>query len=107
MFKWRFSLAVAGLAGILTCLFGIFQQTRLETLFFRTIVSVCIFSIAGFLIAILLNRFFRYLLDNCQTKGTQVDVTAGESLNTDAPHLSSEFTPLSPGNVKQVFRPKN
>lgn len=107
MFKWRFSLTVASLAGTLTFLFGIFQQTRLETLFYRMIVSMCIFLIAGFCIAILLNRFFRHLLANYQTKGTQVDMTAGESLNPDAPHSSSEFTPLSPENIKHVVRPKN
>jgi len=107
MFKWRFSLAVAAIAGVLTFLFGIFQQARLEALFFRTIVSMCIFSITGFFIAILLDRFFRHLLTKVQTKGIQIDVTAGESSSLDAPYPSSEFTPLSPENVEQVFRPKN
>lgn len=107
MLKWRFSLAMSIVAGILTFLFGIFQHVRIEILLYRTVVSMFVFSIIGFVFGILLGRFFYQLLTKCQTKGTQVDVTAGDVSNSDHPYSAPEFTPLSPDNIEQVFRPKN
>ncbi len=107
MNKWRFSLILALIAGFFTFLFGVFQGARIETLLFRTIVSVLIFSSVGYMLGFFSERFFRQLLTMYKTKGVQVDVIADDNSDAAAPGTTSDFTPLTPENMKHIFQSKS
>jgi len=105
--KWRLSLFLSFAAGFLTFIFGVFHGARMETLLFRTIVSIFIFLTVGFLLVFFLEHFFRHLLTMYKTKGAQVDVIAGDNSDAVAPGATSDFTPLTQENMKHIFQSKN
>lgn len=105
MFKLRVALGLALIVGTLTLTNGILYDARLITIFYRVLISLIIFGIAGYFLGIVAEKFLNGLLlkDNAQEQ--DMDVVRQQETIEDLPP-ENEFSPFASENFEQISRPK-
>lgn len=108
MFKLRVALLLAVIAGLLTFISGLMNDTRPITALYRTGISLVVFGFGGFLLGGLAQKLLARTADTAQQKGQNIDVTDNSSFNeqlsTELAQSDDEFRPLTSDMVKRVYR---
>lgn len=110
MFKLRAALLLATLAGFITIISGILNDTRPVTALFRAGISAIVFGCCGFLISSMTETFWRRVSEKLNRKGQSVDIISDGDAGDDFAFSQSsqvaeeEFRPFTPDMVKRVYR---
>lgn len=107
MFKLRVALFLAVIAGLLTFISGLVNDTRPITALYRTGISLVVFGCGGFLLGGLAQTLLARTADTDQLKGKNIDVTdnpSNEQLSTELAQSDDGFRPLTSDMVKRVYR---
>lgn len=107
MFKLRVALFLAVIAGLLTFISGLVNDTRPITALYRTGISLVVFGCGGFLLGGLAQTLLARATDT-ELKGQNIDVTdnlaSNEQLSNELAQSDDGFRPLTSDMVKRVYR---
>ena len=114
--KLRCAIGLALFAGLLTLLIGLVNDARSMTLLYRTLISVIIFGICGYIFGILADLYMPVILQAIQGFDEDIAV-AGQnepevsdeavtvaSNEATEPDLNPSFTPFTPERLEIVPR---
>lgn len=105
--KLRAALVLALFAGIVTMAICFINNTRPYTILFRTVITFLLFGVCGFWLIGRAEPFYNKLKGEMKPKGQNIDIVSeneqSEMVETEA---IQEFTPLTPGNLEHLTRPK-
>ena len=99
--KLRISLYMAIIASSLTLLVGVHNCITLTAMAYRTLVSLVLFAIFGYVCGQFAERFFHKNMNELEPKGMNVDIVS----NDDEPGdelPAAEFEPLNPNNFENI-----
>lgn len=99
-FKLRVSLYLAFAATILTIIVGVFNGIATTAILYRTLVSLVLFSVLGYICGQFAERFLQEKVDKLEEKGQHLDIKADEDQEKEL--TVSEFTPLNPENFENI-----
>lgn len=98
--KLRIGFYMALIASSLTLFVGMNNSITLTAMVYRTLVSLVLFAILGYVCGQFVERFFQEKLDKVEPKGSIID-SAGSDKQEEA--LSAEeFEPLNPKNFENI-----
>lgn len=107
MLKLCVALGFALVVAAFTAVFGLMQGVRPVTVFYRAVISLAGFTLAGFLAGILAESYFRRRFEGFKPRGNKVDIISkdgvienDELLNPT--HAAKQFTPLVPDDFEKV-----
>ncbi|MEG6585907.1 hypothetical protein [Dendrosporobacter sp. 1207_IL3150] len=106
MFKLQFASGLSLVAGVITLVISLLSDARPVTVLYRTIISVSIFSVLGYLATGIIQNLILAKLEEkrSQTSG-KVDIVSEQedvSLNKD-----SQFDPFTPDKFEHITSPKD
>ncbi len=108
MFKLRVALFLAVIAGLLTFISGLVNDTRPITALYRTGISLVVFGCGGFLLGGMAQTLLARAATDTALKGQNIDVTdnpaSNEQLSTELAQSDDGFRPLTSDMVKRVYR---
>lgn len=96
----RIGLYLALMAGTLTILVGAMSGVTPVVILYRTLVSVVLFAVLGYISAQFAERYFRDKLNETGTKGNNVDVESPDEYGDKIP--APEFKPLNPEHFENI-----
>jgi len=99
--KLRISLYMALIASSLTLLVGAQNSITLTAMAYRTLVSLVLFAIFGYVCGQFAERFFQEKLDKVESKGMNVDIVSGDDEHGDE-LPGTDFEPLNPKNFENI-----
>lgn len=107
MLNRRMALTLAIIGGILTLLAGVFQDVRLMTIGYRSLVSSLIFGICGYLLGNVIDSYRQRLEDSIKPKGQTIDIISkDEDPEISQPPLpepeNTGFRPFTPDTFDQL-----
>ncbi|TWH48622.1 hypothetical protein [Sporomusa sp. KB1] len=99
--KLRISLYVALIASGLTLLVGAHNNITLTAMLYRTLVSLVLFAIIGYVCGQFAERYFQETLDELEPKGVDVTIAGSDDQQGDEVPIA-EFEPLNPNNFENI-----
>jgi len=105
MLKLRIALGLALVVGTLTLTNGVLHDARMSTIVYRVVISIVLFGILGYVLAIVGERFYREIVEKNTTPGQDADVVNEQQINEEIAS-ESEFSPFVSDNFEQISRPK-
>ena len=113
MLKLYVALGLALVVGTLTLTNGIFYGARLMTIFYRVLISIAIFGIAGYFLGFAAEKFVnQLLLKDAAAHEQHIDVVSQEEEAETEKATEEEglpentFSPFASDNFEQISRPK-
>jgi len=108
LFKLRVALFLAGIAGLLTFISGLMNDTRPITALYRTGISLVVFGCGGFFLGGLAQILLVRVTETVEHKGQNIDIAdtsdSNEQLSTELAQSDDGFRPLTSDMVKRVYR---
>lgn len=98
--KLRVSLVLAFATSILTILVGFSNGIATTAILYRTLVSLVLFSVLGYICGQFAERFLQQEVDKPEMTGQNLDIIANVDQEAELP--VSEFKPLSPDNFENI-----
>lgn len=104
MLKLYISLCLALVVGTLTLTNGILHDARMATIAYRVVISVVLFSVVGYALGVMCEKFYRNLIENNRKQGLHTDVVSEQTDEEVVPE--PEFSQFASDNFEQISRPK-
>lgn len=108
MFKIRAALFLAVIAGLLTFISGLLNDTRPITALYRTGISLVVFGCCGFLLGGMAQMLLLRITEKGKQKGQTIDIVDNAESNgqhaTELAQSDDGFRPLTSDMVKRVYR---
>lgn len=109
MLKLRIALCLALVVGTLTLTNGLLHDARMATIIYRVVISVVLFGVIGYVLAVVGERFYKSVMEKNIAQGQPADIVSEQSSDDDKNSESeaeSEFSPFASDNFEQIARPK-
>lgn len=105
MYKLRFAGCLSLVVAILTLTISVVHGARPMTILYRTLISIAIFGIAGFIFGGIVERFFGRTLSSQSPKEDQGELVGEDKkIENKVAAESADFTPFTPENLAHVIR---
>lgn len=103
MFKLKFTVCFASIAGFLTIIVSILKDIRVLTTLYRMSISVIIFGIIGYLCGYVTENYLNVLVDKLNPKGQNLD-TISEKEDTDSVTQPepNHFSPFNKNDFEHI-----
>ncbi len=105
MLKLRIALCLAFVVGALTLAYGIVSGARIATVMYRVMISFVVFSMIGYGLAIVVEKFINEKVVNEIVPKQQNDDAIAQQTSDELPTESS-FSPFTSEHFEQVPSPK-
>ncbi len=112
MLKLYVALGLALVVGTLTLTNGILHGARFMTIFYRVLISIAIFGIAGYFLGFAVEKFVNELLvKDAAANEQQIDIASQEEeaeteVAAEEGLTENTFSPFASENFEQISRPK-
>lgn len=113
MLKLRIALCLALVVGTLTLTNGVLHDARVTTIIYRVMISVVLFGVVGYGLAVMGEKIYRELVAKNSNPGEEIEVVPEEQINivskeqtNDEVVPEAEFSPFASENFEQISRPK-
>jgi hypothetical protein len=103
VFKLKFTLCFALVAGILTIIVSILKDIRILTTLYRMLVSSVIFGIIGYILGYITENFLIVLVAKLKPKRQNIDIASGkETEDSLTQPVSNHFNPFNKDDFKHI-----
>ena len=104
MLKLQSACLLALIAGSLTLITSILSDSRMFTIFYRTILSIGLFGVLGYVAGSFVEPYLQRLTAEIKPKGQKIDIV-NEQKNIDIQENGNQFSPFSQDNLEHISRP--
>lgn len=105
MLKIQFAVGLALAVGIITFIISVMNDARPATILYRTVISLSVFGVFGYLLGIITEKFLFAQSDDLKSTGQKVDIISDQdntTLNNDP-----VFDPFTPDNFEHISSSKD
>lgn len=107
MLKLRLALGLALVVGFLTLIIGVMNEARPLTVLYRMFISIGVFGLVGFGLAVWLERSLpQPEVVTAMLKGQHVDITSQQEDMPEAQNAEDTFEPFTSDSFEQIAQPK-
>ena len=110
MLKRRCAFYLALISGTLTVMIGLMENVRLLTIGYRSVISIIIFAICGYIGGSIAERFIKEIESASKPKGQKLDIMANDTdtvlppppLEEESDNPNTEFSPFTVKNFDRI-----